>query len=134
MCFLPIQLQFINPFHATGLFRYPLKISQNQMFSDVFRGYRKRPVAWNELNDKSKILFFIKFGDCMLISGQKQPPEVFYKKAILKIQAIFTRKHLCWSLIFLLLRGGFSKFDICTIGYCLVYYKENITSKVEFNT
>ena len=34
---------------------------------------------------------FIKFGDdCMLISGQKQPPEVFYKKAILRILAKFT--------------------------------------------
>ena len=40
----------INPFHATGLFRYPLKTSENQSFSDVFRGYRKRPVAWNGLN------------------------------------------------------------------------------------
>ena len=34
-----------NPFHATGLFLYPLKTSENQRFSDVFRGYRKRPVA-----------------------------------------------------------------------------------------
>ena len=30
--------------------------------------------------------------------NQKQPPEVFYKKAVLKSFAIFTRKHLCWSL------------------------------------
>ena len=29
---------------------------------------------------------------------QKQPPEVFYKKAAFKSFAIFTRKHLCWSL------------------------------------
>ena len=36
---------FLNPFHATGLFRYPLKISENLWFSDVFREYRKRPVA-----------------------------------------------------------------------------------------
>ena len=27
----------LNPFHATGLFRHPLKISENQQFSDVFR-------------------------------------------------------------------------------------------------
>ena len=33
----------INPFHATGLFLYPLKTSGNRWFSDVFRGYRKRP-------------------------------------------------------------------------------------------
>ena len=29
---------------------------------------------------------------------QNQPPEVFYKKTGLKIFAIFTGKHLCWSL------------------------------------
>ena len=28
---------------------------------------------------------------------QKQPPEVFYKKAVLKNHAIFTEKHLHWS-------------------------------------
>ena len=37
---------FINPFHATGLFLYPTKTLENQVFSDVFRGYIKRPVAW----------------------------------------------------------------------------------------
>ena len=31
-----------NPFHATGLFLYPLKIVENQRFSDVFQGiYRE---------------------------------------------------------------------------------------------
>ena len=40
----------LNPFHATDLFWYPLKILENLWFSDVFRGYQKRSVAWNELN------------------------------------------------------------------------------------
>ena len=35
----------LKPFHATGLFLCPLKTSENLWFSDVFRGYRKRPVA-----------------------------------------------------------------------------------------
>ena len=39
----------VIPFHATGLFLYPLKTSQNQRFSDVFMGYRKRIVARNVL-------------------------------------------------------------------------------------
>ena len=30
---------------------------------------------------------------------QKQPPEVFCKKGVLKIFANFTGKHLCWSLL-----------------------------------
>ena len=43
----------INPFLATDLFWYPLKTSENQRFrfSDVFRGYQKRSVAWNGLKD-----------------------------------------------------------------------------------
>ena len=39
----------LNSFHATNLFLHPLKTSENQRFSDVFRWYSKRPVAWNEL-------------------------------------------------------------------------------------
>ena len=40
---------FLNPFHAIDLFWYPLKTSENLWFSDVFRGYQKRSVAWNGL-------------------------------------------------------------------------------------
>ena len=43
------KFNFINPCRATGLFRYPPKKSENQRFSDVFRRYGKRPVAWNGL-------------------------------------------------------------------------------------
>ena len=39
----------INPYHATGPFLYSLKTLENLCFSDVFRGYRKRPVACNGL-------------------------------------------------------------------------------------
>ena len=35
----------LNLFHATGLFLYLLKTSENICFSDVFRGYRNRPAA-----------------------------------------------------------------------------------------
>ena len=42
------QLLF-NPFHATGLFLYFLKTSENLWFSNAFRGYRNRPLAWNGL-------------------------------------------------------------------------------------
>ena len=31
---------------------------------------------------------------------QKQPPVEFYKKGVFKNFAIFTGKHLCWSLLF----------------------------------
>ena len=35
----------LDSFNATGLFLYPLKTLKNFWFSDVFKGYRKRPVA-----------------------------------------------------------------------------------------
>ena len=35
----------LNPFHAYCLFLYLLNTSKNLWFSDVFRGYRKRPVT-----------------------------------------------------------------------------------------
>ena len=36
---------------------------------------------------------------------QKQPPELFYKKAVLKSFAIFTGKHLCWILLLIKLQA-----------------------------
>ena len=42
-------MQPVNTVHATGLFLYPLKALENQWFSDVFRGYRKRSVGWHGL-------------------------------------------------------------------------------------
>ena len=36
-------------FSTTCLFLYLLQISENQGFSDDFRGYRKRTMAWNRL-------------------------------------------------------------------------------------
>ena len=39
----------IKPLHVTDVFLYPLKTSENQRFSGIFRGYRKTPVAWDEL-------------------------------------------------------------------------------------
>ena len=39
------KFAMINLFHTTDLFQYPLRTTENQIFSDVFRGYRKRPVA-----------------------------------------------------------------------------------------
>ena len=43
------KYSYVNPFHATGQFLYPLKILEDLWFSDIFRGYRNRPVASNEL-------------------------------------------------------------------------------------
>ena len=42
-----LYVSVINPFHDTDLFLYPMKTSER--FPNVFRWYRKRPVAWNVL-------------------------------------------------------------------------------------
>ena len=38
-------------FHATDLFLYHLKTSENQRFSYVYWVYKERPVAWNVLQN-----------------------------------------------------------------------------------
>ena len=42
-------MQMLDLFYATGLFLYHQKSSENQKFSNIFRGYKKKPVAWNRL-------------------------------------------------------------------------------------
>ena len=44
-----VLLIWFSTFHATDLFWYSLKTSENFWFADVFRGYQKRSVAWNGL-------------------------------------------------------------------------------------
>ena len=68
-------LTLVIPFYATGLFLYPLKTSKNLWLSDVFRGYRKRPVAWNGLVElglctlTDSINCFLKYMTCLLFFG-----------------------------------------------------------------
>ena len=52
----------------------------------------KAKLGWNGL------IFLITFNPFKENLPQKQPSEVFHKKAVLKNFAIFTGKHLCWSL------------------------------------
>ena len=40
-----LSISGVDPFNATGFFLYPLKTSENLWYSNVYRGYRKRPVA-----------------------------------------------------------------------------------------
>ena len=58
-------------------------------------GFRKRSESWQKKRSKEHMGW----------SVQKQPPEVFYKKAVLKNSAIFTGKHLRWSLFLMKLQA-----------------------------
>ena len=42
----------INPSHANVQFRYTLKTSENQRFTEVFKGYRNGTLAWNGLRER----------------------------------------------------------------------------------
>ena len=46
-----------------SFFLYPLKISENQMFFDVFGGFRKKLVEWNGLRKIVEKKMFILFQD-----------------------------------------------------------------------
>ena len=46
------------------VFLYPLKTSDNQRFSDIFRGYKKRPVAKNGLNSCPHVFYRIYAWPC----------------------------------------------------------------------
>ena len=51
---IKIKVYFtLKPFQANVSFLYNLKTSENQRFSDVFRGYRNRILAWNGLKKKN---------------------------------------------------------------------------------
>ena len=49
---------------------------------------------------------------------RKQPPEVFYKKAVFKNYSIFTGKHVSWSL-FLIKLQAFNSIPFKTVS--LIY-------------
>ena len=70
-----------NTFRATILFLYPMKTSENRWFCDVFRGYRKRPVAWNGIT--AQILY------CFLAFIKKQQKDT---TALLKTNNRLTNK------------------------------------------
>ena len=75
-----------NPFHATDLF--PLKKSEIQRFSGVFRWYSKRPAGWNGL---------IRLAHYTLRCSRKYQtfPLTFYAKLALELdQDLFFLRNL----------------------------------------
>ena len=56
------MLHKLTLFRATGLFLYLLKTSKTLWCYDAFRGYRKRPVAWNRLIRKFTFQPFVFWG------------------------------------------------------------------------
>ena len=72
----------LNPFHSTGLFWCPWYL----WFSDVSRGYQKRPVAWNRLTCSK--LFCAKLSSWGLIAFL-----LFYKYNTIKSTCDFNKNN-----------------------------------------
>ena len=75
----------------------------------------------------------------MLWYAKKQQTEVLYKKGVIKIFAIFTGKHLCWSLF--LLKCNFIKkrlehrcfpVNITKFLRTHTYFEENLRTAIPF--
>ena len=67
------------------------------------------PTIWQdlEIEEIAKTLFDLQYGktsETVVIDYQKQSPEVFYKKAVIKICCNTHRKHLCYSLFLIKLQ------------------------------
>ena len=92
-------VSLINSVHVTGLFLYPLKTSENQRFSYVFRGYRKRPVAWNGLIFlKKKSKFDLIFQDKELFDSKKRLKSMSLdglQHKLTKAQQVKMQKNIC---------------------------------------
>ena len=76
--YFKIQLLYIiwfsknifNPFRATDLVLYPLKTSENQRLSNVFRWYRKRPLTWHGLRLYGYFTMWIEKYSCYKIISE----------------------------------------------------------------
>ena len=65
------RIKSINPFYATISFYIPWK-RQKTRRSDVFRVYRKRPVAWNTLTNFSSFYSELVHKQSITLSFEKK--------------------------------------------------------------
>ena len=92
-------------FHFMPLvsFYAPWKHQKKEVFSDIFRGYRKRPVARNGLS--CSVLCCIYFKLKVKTPNKNSHKRCSVKKDVLKNFAKFTGKHLCQSLVLIKLQA-----------------------------
>ena len=65
----PPRKAIINPPHDTDPSPQPMKTTEYQRPSDISRGHRKRPVAWNGLNCLIAVVLPAKRTDKSAVSG-----------------------------------------------------------------
>ena len=80
-----------KPFYTAGLFLSPQKTSENQWFSDFFRGCRQRPEVWNGLKKKTVCLKIFKF---------KRVKNYFFKLPIFSsVQLVFLPEFILYPFL-----------------------------------
>ena len=105
--FMLLAMIEVNPFHATDLFWYLLKTSENQRFSDIFRRYQKRSVVWNGLTVFQPLRIFkirciwqgpkCVYGNYCISNRKLQKPDKMMSKKIIApiwlLLALVSGKH-----------------------------------------
>ena len=111
-------MNWINPFHATGLFLVSFWSTGNQRFPDVFRGYKNRPVTPETRGSGKETLaqvFFIEFCEISKNTLSYRTPPVSAFWTLIKIKMTESIHVLpCFCLVFLFLSLKM---------YCLVKYQ-----------
>ena len=95
-----------RPFEINFNYRTPLVATSDGFLFFFAKG--KRVIKCNFVNIVVgiKIIFLWKCLSNCEVSFQKQPPEVFCEKSILKNFTKFKGKHLCWSLFLINLHAS----------------------------
>ena len=95
------------------VFRYALKTSENQRFSEVFREYRKRAVAWNGLSCNSKTIQKLSFS-----------AEETFKNKVIKLSKM--KNQFTQTLLFLKKppKWGLSKFE--STSQIILYFNDQV--------
>ena len=105
------RVSFLIKLQALGLLRSTLIIEHLWwllLMAFFFFAKGKRVIKCNFVNIVVgiKIIFLWKCLSNCEVSFQKQPPEVFCEKSILKNFTKFKGKHLCWSLFLINLHAS----------------------------
>ena len=88
-----------QPISCHDLFFYPRKTLENLWFSDIFRMYRKRWVAWNRLWATSGSCFFFK--NCKIDQWHHWGRRKVFNTFLANVSILYTLKNTKGFLMFL---------------------------------
>ena len=97
-----LRRESFDPFHTAGFFPYPLKTSENQMISDVFRGYKKTSgMKWAKGKGTTKN-FAMVFAAAYILVNLKQS---YLEKKLSKLAYLKLKLSLVWLTVRILVKN-----------------------------